>query len=102
MRVPLIAGIRFGHRHADPRSLERTKQPSGDRPYGRHAGPRRSRRRHAAGDRGAKSRHRGLSVLIARYTRPEIGRIWSDRNKFQQWLEVELAASDALAELGVV
>jgi adenylosuccinate lyase len=31
-----------------------------------------------------------------------MGRIWSDRNKFQQWLEVELAASEALAQLGVV
>jgi adenylosuccinate lyase len=31
-----------------------------------------------------------------------MGRIWSDKNKFQQWLEVELAASEALAELGVV
>ena len=40
--------------------------------------------------------------MIPRYTRLEIGRIWSDQNKFQQWLEVELAASDALADLGVV
>ncbi|MGO9258124.1 MAG: adenylosuccinate lyase [Bryobacteraceae bacterium] len=40
--------------------------------------------------------------MIPRYTRPEMGRIWSDQNKFQQWLEVELAAADALAELGVV
>ncbi|HEY1494274.1 MAG TPA: adenylosuccinate lyase [Candidatus Solibacter sp.] len=40
--------------------------------------------------------------MISRYTRPEMGRIWSDQNKFQQWLEVELAASEALAELGVV
>ena len=40
--------------------------------------------------------------MIARYTRPEMGRIWTDQNKFQQWLEVELAASEALAELGVV
>jgi len=40
--------------------------------------------------------------MIPRYTRPEMGRIWSDQNKFQQWLEVELAASEALAELGVV
>jgi adenylosuccinate lyase len=40
--------------------------------------------------------------MIERYTRPEMGRIWSDQNKFQQWLEVELAASEALAELGVV
>ena len=40
--------------------------------------------------------------MIPRYTRPAMGQIWSDRNKFQQWLEVELAASEALAELGVV
>jgi adenylosuccinate lyase len=40
--------------------------------------------------------------MIARYTRPEMGRIWSDQNRFQQWLEVELAASEALAELGIV
>src|SRR5512138_1410299 len=40
--------------------------------------------------------------MIARYTRPEMGRIWSDQNRFQQWLEVELAASEALAELGEV
>lgn len=31
-----------------------------------------------------------------------MGRIWSDENKFRQWLEVELAASDALSEMGVV
>ena len=40
--------------------------------------------------------------MIPRYTRPEMGRIWSDENKFRQWLEVELAASEALAEMGVV
>src|SRR5579859_2917808 len=40
--------------------------------------------------------------MITRYTRPDMGRIWSDQNKFQQWLEVELAASEALAERGVV
>ena len=40
--------------------------------------------------------------MIPRYTRPEMGAVWSDRNKFQQWLEVELAASETLAELGVV
>jgi len=40
--------------------------------------------------------------MISRYTRPDMGRIWSDQNKFQQWLEVELAASEALAERGVV
>src|SRR4051794_10429335 len=40
--------------------------------------------------------------MIPRYTRPEMGLIWSDQNRFQQWLEVELAASEALAELGEV
>src|ERR1041384_8546766 len=40
--------------------------------------------------------------MIARYTRPQMGSIWSDENKFRQWLEVELAASEALAELGII
>ena len=40
--------------------------------------------------------------MIPRYTRPEMGSVWTDRNRFQQWLEVELAASEALAEMGVV
>jgi adenylosuccinate lyase len=40
--------------------------------------------------------------LIARYTRPEMGRVWSVENRFQKWLEVELAASETLAEAGVV
>ena len=38
--------------------------------------------------------------MIPRYTRPEMGRIFSDENRFAQWLEVELAASEALAEVG--
>src|ERR1700688_964819 len=40
--------------------------------------------------------------MIARYTRPEMGRIFSDENRFAQWLAVELAASEALAEVGEV
>src|SRR5687767_8671353 len=40
--------------------------------------------------------------MIARYTRPEMGRIWSDDNKYRTWLEVELAASEALAAIGEV
>ena len=40
--------------------------------------------------------------MIPRYTRPEMGRLWSDENKFRSWLEVELAASEALAEMGEV
>jgi adenylosuccinate lyase len=31
-----------------------------------------------------------------------MGRLWTDENKFRQWLEVELAAAEALAEMGVV
>ena len=37
--------------------------------------------------------------MIARYTRPEMGHIWSEENKFRQWLEVELASVEALADL---
>jgi len=40
--------------------------------------------------------------MIARYTRPEMGAVWSDQHKYECWLEVELAASEALAELGEV
>jgi len=40
--------------------------------------------------------------LIARYTRPEMGQIWSEENKYRRWLDVELAASEALAESGEV
>jgi adenylosuccinate lyase len=40
--------------------------------------------------------------LIARYTRPEMGRIWSDENKYRMWLAVELAATETLAEAGIV
>ena len=40
--------------------------------------------------------------MIPRYTRPEMGRIWSEENRFQKWLEVELAAADTLADAGVV
>ncbi len=40
--------------------------------------------------------------MIARYTRPEMGRIWSDENKYRCWLRVEVAASQALAAAGLV
>ncbi len=36
--------------------------------------------------------------MIERYTRPEMASIWSEENKYRQWLEVELASSEALAE----
>jgi adenylosuccinate lyase len=40
--------------------------------------------------------------LIPRYTRPEMGKVWSDENKFRCWLQVEAAASLTLAEAGIV
>ncbi len=40
--------------------------------------------------------------MIARYTRPAMGRIWTDENKFRTWLRVEIAATEALAEAGKV
>ena len=40
--------------------------------------------------------------MIARYTRPAMGRIWSDENKYSMWLAVEIAASDTLAAAGIV
>jgi adenylosuccinate lyase len=40
--------------------------------------------------------------VIPRYTRPEMGRIWSDENRFRTWLRVEVAATETLAEAGMV
>jgi len=40
--------------------------------------------------------------VIPRYTRAEMGRVWSDANRYQKWLDVELAAADTLAEAGIV
>ena len=40
--------------------------------------------------------------MIPRYSRPEMARLWSDANRFATWLEVEIAATEVLAERGVV
>jgi len=40
--------------------------------------------------------------MIERYTNPEMGRIWSDQRKYETWLQVELAAVDAMAQAGIV
>ena len=40
--------------------------------------------------------------MIARYTNPEMGRIWSDQRKYETWLQVEIAATDAMARAGIV
>lgn len=38
--------------------------------------------------------------MIERYTRPEMGSIWTEENRFKAWLEVEIVACEAWAELG--
>ena len=43
-----------------------------------------------------------LFGVIARYSRPEMSRIWSEEGKLARWLEVELAALDGWAEVGAV
>jgi len=40
--------------------------------------------------------------VIPRYTRPEMARIWNDENRFRTWLAVEVAATETLAEAGLV
>src|SRR5882762_4731348 len=40
--------------------------------------------------------------MIARYTLPEMGALWSEETKFQKWLEVELAVCEVHAEMGVI
>jgi adenylosuccinate lyase len=40
--------------------------------------------------------------MIPRYTRPEMGRIWTDENKFQKWLDVEIATAEVEAEAGLI
>ena len=40
--------------------------------------------------------------MIERYTRPEMGAVWSEQRKLDTWLAVELAVTNALAEAGIV
>ena len=40
--------------------------------------------------------------MIARYTLPEMGALWSEQNKFQKWLDVEIAVCEVHAENGVI
>lgn len=40
--------------------------------------------------------------MIPRYTRPEMGSIWEDQNKFALWLEIEILACEAQSDLGVI
>lgn len=40
--------------------------------------------------------------MIGRYTRPEMGAIWTEENRFKAWLEVEILACEAWSELGII
>ena len=40
--------------------------------------------------------------MIARYTHPEMGRIWSDQHRYETWLLVETAAAAAMADAGII
>ena len=40
--------------------------------------------------------------MINRYSRPEMANIWSEENKYRAWLEVEILADEAWAELGEI
>ena len=40
--------------------------------------------------------------MIKRYTRPEMGAIWTEKNRYRKWLDVELAVCEAWQELGEI
>jgi adenylosuccinate lyase len=40
--------------------------------------------------------------MIPRYTHPDMGRIWSEERKYETWLQVEIAAAEAMAEAGII
>jgi adenylosuccinate lyase len=50
----------------------------------------------------AKSRIKEESAMIPRYTREKMGRIWTDQNRLEKWLQIEVLACEALAELGEI
>jgi adenylosuccinate lyase len=40
--------------------------------------------------------------MIARYTRPQMASVWSERSRYENWLRVELAATETLSRAGIV
>jgi len=52
--------------------------------------------------RASSGRATRIAVVIARYARPAMSRVWSDEARLERWLAVELAVLDAWAEVGVV
>jgi adenylosuccinate lyase len=43
-----------------------------------------------------------VGVMIERYTRPEMGRVWDAKNRYAKWLEVEIVACEAMAKEGLI
>src|SRR4029078_8718561 len=72
----------------------RRARPAEGRRAGRHRARRRQRAEHSPGAT--------VAGMISRYTSPEMGLIWSDQRKYETWLQVELAAVDAMARAGIV
>jgi adenylosuccinate lyase len=56
----------------------------------------------SAAKEGANLKTKIENLMIPRYTRPEMGRIWTDENKFQKWLDVEIATAEVEAEAGLI
>src|SRR5439155_5349778 len=73
----------------------------GPRPRGGSALDRERPRRHPRA-LGGDLRRRYHGPVIARYSRPAMARVWSDGEKLARWLDVELAALDGWAEVGVI
>ena len=40
--------------------------------------------------------------MIKRYSRTELARIWSEENKYKIWLDIEIAAAEAMEKLGTI
>jgi len=40
--------------------------------------------------------------MIARYTSPEMGLVWSEQRRYEAWLQVETAAAEAMARAGII
>src|SRR4029077_13105831 len=91
-----------GDRGADPRQVTRRPRRAAlggadaARDPGRLRGDRRRQERRGPGGPDNQL------LMIPRYTRPEIGAVWTPQAKMEAWLEVELAATEAWAEEGVV
>ena len=73
-----------------------------ERRLSRRRDPRTEVRADAQGLRSVPCQPARRPQMIERYSRPRMKRVWSDQNKFGKWLQVEIAACEAWAELGVV